>query len=45
MGYSVPPRDWTFVKGNEFLSFAKNMGKILVIIFVKTWVANTAKNF
>ena len=25
--YSVQPRDWTFVKGYEFLSFAKNMAK------------------
>ena len=24
---SVQPKDWTFVKGCEFLSFAKNMGK------------------
>ena len=29
MGYSVQPRDWIFVKGDEFLSFAKNMGKII----------------
>ena len=25
--YSVQPRDWIFVKGYGFLSFAKNMGK------------------
>ena len=25
--YSVQPRDRKFVKGYEFLSFAKNMGK------------------
>ena len=25
--YSVEPRDWTFVKGYGFLSFAENMGK------------------
>ena len=25
--YSVQPRDSTFVKGYEFLSFAKNMAK------------------
>ena len=24
---SVQPRDWIFVKGYGFLSFAKNMGK------------------
>ena len=24
---SVQPRDWTFVKGYEFFSFAKNMAK------------------
>ena len=29
MGYSVQPRDRIFVKGDEFLSFAKNMGKII----------------
>ena len=27
MHYSVHPRDRIFVKGYEFLSFAKNMGK------------------
>ena len=27
MGYSVHPRDRTFVKGYGFLSFAKNVGK------------------
>ena len=27
MRYSVKPRDGIFVKGYEFLSFAKNMGK------------------
>ena len=27
MCYSVQPRDWIFVKGYGFLSFAKNMGK------------------
>ena len=25
--YSVQPRDWIFVKGYGFLSFARNMGK------------------
>ena len=30
MRYSVLPRDRTFAKGYGFLSFAKNMGKILV---------------
>ena len=25
--YSVQPRDWIFVKGHGFLSFAKNMGR------------------
>ena len=25
--YSVHPRDWIFVKGYGFLSFAKNMGR------------------
>ena len=25
--YSVEPRDWAFVKGYGFLSFAENMGK------------------
>ena len=29
MGYSVEPRDRTYVKGYGFLSFAKNMGKNL----------------
>ena len=27
MRYSVPPGDWTFLKGYRFLSFGKNMGK------------------
>ena len=27
MRYSIEPRDRTYVKGYEFLSFAKNMGK------------------
>ena len=27
--YSVQPTDWIFVKDYGFLSFAKNMGKIL----------------
>ena len=29
MHYSVRPRERIFVKGNGFLSFAKNMGKII----------------
>ena len=29
MRYSIEPRDRIYVKGYEFLSFAKNMGKIL----------------
>ena len=28
MRYSVQPRDRVFIKGHEFLSFAKNKGKI-----------------
>ena len=28
--YSVQPRDRIFVKGSGFLSFAKNMGKIIL---------------
>ena len=32
MRYSVQPRDRIFVQGYGFLSFAKNMGKILVKI-------------
>ena len=35
MRYSIQPRDRIFVKSYGFLSFAKNMGKILV---------NAAKN-
>ena len=27
MRYSIEPRDWIYVKGYRFLSFAKNMGK------------------
>ena len=27
MPYSVQPRDWIFVKGYGFLSFAKSMGE------------------
>ena len=40
MRYSVQPKDRIFGKGYGFLSFAKNMVKILVIILVKTWVVN-----
>ena len=29
MRYSIEPRDGVYVKGYEFLSFAKNMGKNL----------------
>ena len=29
MRYSIEPRDRIYVKGYEFLSFAKNMGKSL----------------
>ena len=29
MRYSIEPRDCTFVKGYGFLSFVKNMGKII----------------
>ena len=25
--YSIQPKDWIFVKDNEFLSFARNIGK------------------
>ena len=28
--YLVQPRDWIFVKGYGFLSFAENMGKNIV---------------
>ena len=30
MRYSVQARDWIFVKGYGFFSFAKNMGKNIV---------------
>ena len=30
--YSVEPKDWIFLKGYGFLSFARNVGKILVKI-------------
>ena len=29
MRYSIEPRDWIYVKGYGFLSFAKNIGKSL----------------
>ena len=29
MRHSIEPRDWIYVKGYGFLSFAKNMGKTL----------------
>ena len=36
-GYSVQSRDRLFLKGYEFLSFARNMGKILAkILQLKT---------
>ena len=28
--YSIEPKDWIYLKGHGFLSFAKNMGKDLV---------------
>ena len=34
--YSIYPRDWIFLKGYEFLFFAKNMGK--------SWGKNISKN-
>ena len=34
--YSVQPRDLIFVKGYEFLSFARNMGKNVVKNISKT---------
>ena len=37
---SVQPIDWIFVKGYEFLSFAKIWVKISVKISVKTLVVN-----
>ena len=30
--YSIEPKDWNFLKGYGFLSFARNVGKILVKI-------------
>ena len=44
MRYLVQTRDQILAKGYGFLSFAKNMGKILIKIQIKTWVVNTAKN-
>ena len=41
MCYSLQPRDQIFVKGYQFLSFAKNMGKKLS----KNLRVNTARNF
>ena len=34
--YPVQPRDWIFVKGYGFLPFARNMGKTLIKIQVKS---------
>ena len=36
MRYSIEPRDRIYVKGYGFLSFAKNMGKILIKNTVKS---------
>ena len=41
MLYSVQPIDQTFVKGCGFLSFAKNMGKIVGKNIIKTRVVKT----
>ena len=38
MRYSVEPRDRIYVKGYEFLSFAKNMDKKLIINMVKIFL-------
>ena len=32
MRYSVEPRDRIYVKGHGFLSFAKNMGKVINMV-------------
>ena len=41
--YLVQPTERIFVKGYNFLSFAKNMGKN--IGKVKTWAVNIARSF
>ena len=38
MRYSVEPRDRIYVKGYEFLSFAKNMDKKLIINMVRIFL-------
>ena len=43
--YLVQPKDRIFVKGYRFLSFARNMDKILARLLVKTLVVHTARNF
>ena len=43
--YPVQPRNRRFVKGHGFLSFAKNMVKILVKIKVKSYAVNIATRF
>ena len=45
MLYSVQPIDQTFVKGCGFLSFAKNMGKIVGKNIIKTRVVKTVRDF
>ena len=48
MQYSIQPKDRLFVKAQGFLSFAKNIGKMLVKILAKTQVktemVNIARN-
>ena len=48
MQYSIQPKDRLFVKAQGFLSFPKNIGKMLVKILaktqVKTEIVNIARN-
>ena len=43
--YSVQLKDRIFVKEYDFLSFARNMGKMLIKLEPKTLLVNTVRNF
>ena len=44
MRYSIEPRDTIYVKGYGFLSFAKNMGKILSNKYGQNFLDNANKS-
>ena len=43
--YSIQPRDWIFVKGFGFLSFAKYMGRNIHKNIIKNLSSKYSQNF